>query len=201
MAAFFGCVANTPLTSLFIVCDITGGYELLIPSMLAIMIGYALTGRWTICTKQMENRARSPAHRKELVVDVLEELKVKDAMTKDVITIGPEEKASIIPLLIEREHHLGFPVIKNDELIGIVTFRDVEKTSPEDRDRITIEEIASKRLIVSYTDETLEDALRKLVTRDIRRLPVVDRDDPSRLLGMITESDIVRAHARERSEG
>ncbi|MHC1582651.1 MAG: CBS domain-containing protein [Candidatus Syntropharchaeia archaeon] len=56
--------------------------------------------------------------------------------------------------------------------------------------------MATKKLVVVYPDESLEDALHRIVAYDIGRLPVVDRENPRKLLGIITRSDITRAHAR-----
>ncbi|MHC1569836.1 MAG: CBS domain-containing protein [Candidatus Syntropharchaeales archaeon] len=52
--------------------------------------------------------------------------------------------------------------------------------------------------MVTYPDESLEAALRKLILNNIGRLPVVDRDDPSKILGILTKSDIIRMHAQLR---
>ena len=60
-----------------------------------------------------------------------------------------------------------------------------------------VEDVMSRKMVVTYPDETLEDALIKLVERDIGRLPVVERKDERKLVGLITRSDIVKAHARE----
>ena len=66
----------------------------------------------------------------------------------------------------------------------------------DERDKIRVEEIMSRSLIVTYEDENLEIALRRLLDNSIGRLPVVDREDPKRLLGLLTKSDIIREHAK-----
>ncbi len=76
--------------------------------------------------------------------------------------------------------------------VGIVTFEDIEKVPIEEREK-KVSDIMSKQIIVTYPDETLEDALQKLVNYNIR-LPVVDRRDKNKLLGLITRSVIVKAH-------
>ncbi|NIM45852.1 MAG: CBS domain-containing protein [Nitrososphaeria archaeon] len=48
-------------------------------------------------------------------------------------------------------------------------------------------------MIVAHPDETVHEALDRLYERDIGRLPVVDREDPNRLIGIISRSDIIRA--------
>ncbi len=70
----------------------------------------------------------------------------------------------------------------------------------ENREEVLVEQVMAPAtsLIVTYPDESLEDALRKLVLNDIGRLPVVDPDDQSKILGIVTKSDIIRLHAQLR---
>ncbi|MHC1636526.1 MAG: chloride channel protein [Candidatus Methanospirareceae archaeon] len=199
MAAFFGAVAKVPIASILMVSEMTGSYSLLVPAMLSVAIAYVLVGKAGIYEKQVKTRRESPVHRKELAVEVLEGIKVEEAMVRDVSTVSPHDKVSDVLMKIEREGHIGFPVVEDGELRGIVTFRDVEKVPIEERKEKRVDEIAVKKIVVTYPDETLEKALQKLVTYDIGRLPVVDRVNKKRLLGIITKTDIIRAHARARA--
>ena len=52
----------------------------------------------------------------------------------------------------------------------------------------------ARNLLVTYPDESIGSALRRMSTRDIGRLPVVERDNPRRLLGLLRRSDLVRAY-------
>ncbi|MHC1567207.1 MAG: chloride channel protein [Candidatus Syntropharchaeia archaeon] len=196
MASFFSGASKAPIASIIMVCEMTGSYTLLVPSMVASVTAYVLTDKWTIYESQVSTRMRSPAHRRELTIDVLEQIRVEEAMVKDVITISPEEKVSRVFELVDKEGHLGYPVVESGRLVGIVTFRDAEKVPIEKRNEVTVDEIATKKLVVVYPDESLEDALHRIVAYDIGRLPVVDRENPRKLLGIITRSDITRAHAR-----
>ncbi len=110
-----------------------------------------------------------------------------------VIVIPPDAKLIDVLTLIEKTGHIGYPVIENGKLVGIVTFEDIEKVPIEEREEKNVSDVMSKQIIVTYPDETLEDALQKLVNYNIR-LPVVDRRDKNKLLGLITRSVIVRAH-------
>ncbi len=87
-------------------------------------------------------------------------------------------------------------MLDNLELVGMVTFEDAEKVPTDERDSVTAGDIMTRSLIVTYEDENLEEALRKLLDNNIGRLPVVDRDDPTRLSGLLTKYDIIRIHAQ-----
>jgi len=132
-------------------------------------------------------------------VDVLKDVRVEEAMVpaERLVSVSPSQKVSDVLALIEKTGHIGFPVVENGKLIGIVTFRDVEMVPVGDRENRLVKDIMMRDLIVTYPDESLEDALIKLVQKDVGRLPVVDRKMNRMLLGLITRSDIIKAHARE----
>lgn len=199
MAAFVAGVAKTPVAAILMVLEMTGSYNLLPALVISAALTYYLTGNYSIYSEQVATRAESPAHRMEMSIDVLKNVKVEDAMVPadKLVTVSPYQKVSEVLQLIERTGHIGFPVMRKDKLVGVVTFEDVEKVPIEEREVKLVRDIMTRDLIVTYPDETLEDALVKLVQKGIGRLPVVDRNDGRRLLGMITRSDIIRAHARE----
>jgi CIC family chloride channel protein len=113
-----------------------------------------------------------------------------------VCTVSPEMTLLDVLRLIEETGHIGFPVLEDGKLVGIITFEDVEKVPIEKRAETKVRDVMSTNLIVTYPDETLEDALIKLATYDIGRLPVVSREDRTKFLGLITRSLIVKAHAK-----
>ncbi len=199
MSAFIAAVAKTPIAAILMVLEMCGGYSLLPALMIAATLSYYLSGDYSIYSEQVANRAESPAHRMEMSIDVLQNVKVKDAMVpaEKIAAVSPYQKVSEVLELIEKTGHIGFPVVRKGKLVGVVTFEDVERVPIEEREAKRVRDIMTRDLIVTYPDETLEDALIKLVEKGVGRLPVVDRQDERKLLGMITRSDIMKAHARE----
>ena len=198
MAAILSGVAHVPIAAIVMVSELTGNYNLLPPLMFASTLAYLVTSDWAIYEKQVPARVDSPAHREELTIDVLENAYVRDAMSVDVMPVHPSNNIQTVLNLIYKYGHIGYPVIEDDRLAGIVTFKDAERVPPEDREETLVNQIMTTSLIVTYPDESLEDALRKLILNNIGRLPVVDRDDPSKILGILTKSDIIRLHAQLR---
>jgi CIC family chloride channel protein len=202
MIALFGGVSKAPIAVMIMICEMTGNYSLFFPSMVAVATSYIITGSRTIYTEQVDTKADSPAHRAEMLVDVLEEVEVSEAMVPeyDVITVSPKDTVLEVMKLIEESGHLGYPVVENSEMIGIITFEDIEKVPVEERAETFVEDVMTREIIVTYADDVLENALRKLVSHDIGRLPVVDRQNEKKLIGLLTRSDIMKAHAREVAE-
>jgi len=200
MAALLSGVARVPIAAIVMVSELSGNYNLLPPLMFASTIAYLVTSNWTIYEKQVPARVDSPAHREELTIDILENASVSDAMSVDIMPANPTNRVQTVLNLISKYGHIGYPVLDDNRLVGIVTFKDAERVPIEDREAVLVEQVMAPAtsLIVTYPDESLEDALRKLVLNDIGRLPVVDRDDQSKILGIVTKSDIIRLHAQLR---
>ncbi len=203
-AAFFGAAANAPLTALFIVCEISGSYTLFVPALLAIIPAYSLVGRRTIYPGQYETRRESPAHKREFVVDLLEGLKVKDAYTKEVLTIPGDKTVKEALYFAEKMGHITYPVVDNEgRLIGITTIMELEEERERGAVYKRVSQMCTRDVIVAYPDEYLEDVLYKMEKYNIGRLPVVmpgDKEGGERkLIGIISRSDIVREHCRRRS--
>ncbi len=199
MISLFGGISKAPISVLIMICEMTKNYELLFPGMAAVAISYMITGDYTIYIEQVNTRADSPAHRMEMSVDILQNVKVKDAMVpaERVMTVSPNNTVLEVLDLIEKTGHMGFPVVEDSKLVGIITFQDVESVPIEERAEKKVADVMTRNVVVAYPDETLEDALIKLVERDIGRLPIVERGNERKLVGLITRSDIMKAHARE----
>ena len=93
----------------------------------------------------------------------------------------------------------GLPVLdKDDKLCGVITIQDVEKAASESEKNLDkpVTDFCSQHLVVAYPDETVHHALERMSHRDIGRLPVVDHNKPTKLIGWISRADIVRAYER-----
>ncbi len=203
-AAFFGAAANAPLTALFIVCEISGSYTLFVPALLAIIPAYSLVGRRTIYPGQYETRRESPAHKREFMVDLLEGIKVKDAYTKEVLTIPADKTVKEALYFAEKTGHITYPVVDRDgNLFGITTIMDLEEARESGSVYMRVAQMCTRDVIVAYPEEYLEDVLYKMDRYGIGRLPVVmagDGDEGNKkLIGIISRSDIIREHCRRRS--
>ena len=93
----------------------------------------------------------------------------------------------------------GLPVTdQNDKLCGVITIQDVEKAANDGEQNLDrpVTQFCSHSLVVAYPDETVHHALERMSHRDIGRLPVVDHNRPTQLIGWISRADIVRAYER-----
>jgi CIC family chloride channel protein len=99
---------------------------------------------------------------------------------------------------MQASRHGGFPVVNyKGKLSGIVTLSDIQSKVKSGKVDAKIGEIATKELEVAYPDENLDIVLKRLAAKQIGRLPVVEREDKTKLIGLITRSDIVNAYNKK----
>jgi CIC family chloride channel protein len=195
MMAFFGGVGKVPVAVILMVSEMTGGLTLLVPSMIATVIAYVITGKNTIYKSQVPSRVESPAHRTEYSVSIMQRLFVKDAMTKKVITITPNSLISNVAEIMAKNGIKGVPVLDNEsKLVGIVTLTDVLKLHPDKRATTKANTIMTKELVKTNPDESLHAAFGKMTSNQVGRLPVVDQKEKTKLIGIITREDVWRVN-------
>jgi H+/Cl- antiporter ClcA len=153
--------------------------------------------RNSIMTEKIARRGvRVPA---EYHADFLDQVLVRDmAASRPVILKEDQTVASArewIASGVAGTSHQGYPLIdSNQHLTGVITRRDLlNSATPGDR---LLRELIKRPPIVVYDDSTLREAADHMVNHDVGRLPVISREDPSKLVGIITRSDILRAHRR-----
>lgn len=121
-----------------------------------------------------------------LISALLENEKVKDVMTSNVHTVNPDDTVNETLRVMFREKHMGYPVLENGRLVGIITFHDLSKIGENNRS-LPIRDIMSRDLIVSKPGEELVDTIEKLNRNGIGRVPVVENGE---LVGIVSKTDI-----------
>ncbi|MFQ6057662.1 MAG: chloride channel protein [Anaerolineae bacterium] len=197
MAAVFAGAAHAPITAIIILFEMTGDYRIILPLMLATVISTFLAerlSRESIYTLKLVKRGIRLERGRD--IDVMQGVLVGEAMTMDVDTVPTAMSLGELAAEFNRTHHHGFPVLdERGELYGIVTLRDLERAIAQGpTDSLTVRDIATTAVLTVYPDEPLWVALKKLGTRDVGRLPVVDRRNPRKLVGLLRRYDIVRAY-------
>jgi len=114
---------------------------------------------------------------------------VAQIMTSPVKTVMPETPIEEAGRLMLRYGHTGLPVVKNDEVVGVISRRDVEKATHHGLGHAPVKGFMSVN-IVSVTPETTVAAARELmIEHDIGRLPVLQ---DGKLVGIISRTDVLR---------
>ncbi len=197
MAAVFAGAARAPITAIIILFEMTDDYRIILPLMLATVISTILAehlSKGSIYTMKLIRRGIHLEQGRD--IDVMQGVLVGEAMTTDVDTVSADMELRELERAFHETHHHGFPVLdENGELFGVVTLQDLTRAKERgDWESLRVRDIATRSVLTVYPDEPMWVALKRLGTRDVGRLPVVDRQNPRRLLGLIRRSDIVRAY-------
>ena len=174
MMALFAGVGRVPIAVILMVSEMTGNLTLLAPSMIAVVISYYLTGsKYTIYHNQVETKADSPAHSGEYNIPLMTKILVKDAMAKSVVSLDQNETVAKANQLMMEKNFKSFPVVSNgDNVIGIVTLSDLWRVPKDQTESTTIRDVMTQNVISITPEESLYEALRKMTTNGIGRLPV-----------------------------
>ena len=122
-------------------------------------------------------------------------MKVKDAMHKGVDWVNPDTPVLEIAKLM-REHDIGaIPIGENDQLVGMVTDRDIVckglAQNGFDASRATASDVMTSGIHCCREDDDLSKAVQHMETLKVRRLPVINKN--KRMVGMLALGDVSRS--------
>jgi CIC family chloride channel protein len=199
MAAVFAGATRASFTAIIMLFEMTRNYTIILPLMIAVVISTVISralNRETIYTLKLVRRGVDL--RQINKASPLREVTVEEAMTRDFPTVLPTMPIRELMAKLRHTGHHGFPVVdEKGELVGVVTIADVESAMAQERpSALTVKDIASRSVVVAYPDEYIHDVLVKLGTHDVGRIPVVERRNPKRLLGVLRRHDVLTAYSK-----
>ena len=197
MAAMFAGASRALLTSVVFAFETTRQPLGLLPLLAGCTTAYLtarLLMRHSIMTEKLARRG--VLIQEDYAVDYLARVAVGAAMSTPVIVIPDDELVTAARMrLTAADHpdHQGFPVVAiGGALIGVVTRRDLARAVDE---ATLVRELVRRPAVVAYADQSLRDAADTMVREGVGRLPVVAADARQTVIGIITRSDLLRAHA------
>ncbi|MEQ9409722.1 MAG: chloride channel protein [Fuerstiella sp.] len=202
MAGFFAGIARAPISTIIMVSEMTGSYQLLLPTMWVSTLCFLLCHGTTLYQKQVPTRLESPAHRGDFTVDVLEGIKVADVYRRDrrIHSVPEAMPLSEIVKLLSRTHQHYFPVMNAEEkMVGIFSSDDVRSYIYDE----TIWQLADAADVMKSNflsvapDEDLNEAMHKFTALNLDELPVLDPKEPGKLLGMLRRKETIGAYNRQ----
>jgi chloride channel protein, CIC family len=204
MAAIMGGTMRSPLTGMFFLLELTNDINALPALLCGSVAGLAVTVlllKRSILTEKLARRGQHIA--REYSVDIMELMRVRDVMEADVPLIPANTPlprfaarvASGDPLICSHQGTLLGD--EKGELAGIITRGDVVRAFDRSRDEtLTVLAAGSTNLRVAYPDETLHDAVARMLRHDIGRLPVVERANEKKVVGYLGRSAVLAARER-----
>lgn len=198
MGAVFAGIVRAPITSVLIIFEMTGSYGLILPLMISNMTAFALARHFRPVPiyEALLQQDRIYLPRKGRLSHALEQLRVGSAMTTKPIALAGSTLITEALRQVENDEFSTYPVVDNDAaFIGFVTEARLRRTVAEGGAAQTVSALVQSSPHVQ-PDDTLVRAVVKMERSGSRQLAVVEPGDGNRLIGMLTMSDVVRAHAR-----
>jgi len=206
MGAFFAGVANAPIASLMMVCELTGAYELLPPLMVVAIVALVTSRRWSIYTTQVDNKFSTKAHLWEMNPNFLKHVTIGNAMRGEYgrsAIISPDLPLGQIEALASEIGETDL-LLQNaeGELTGLLSLNDLgDREDLEHLGSLVLaDDLVNRRTVFLNPDDSLIRALEFFGDREFDKLPIVDPvDGRNRLLGHVSYQDIIGFYQREHS--
>ena len=199
MAGFFAGCAHAPFSTIIMVSEMTGNYNLLLPAMWVSTLCFLLCRRWTLYSKQVPTRLQSAAHRGDFVVDVLEGIQVRDVVdTSRQVQCVPEAITlkEIVHMLAETSQHY-FPVVDvNERMVGIFSATDVRSYLYDETiwHLADASDVMVTRIVSVQPGDDLNTAMQRFTALNLDELPILAPENNGRLLGMLRRKDAIAVY-------
>lgn len=199
MAALMAGVMQAPMTAIFLIAEISGGYQLLVPLILTSTVSFAIVrifDRYSIYTKRIAMSGDLLTHdndqavltlmrTEDLIRDKYPRLRL-EATLGEVVEKISESDAAVMPVVDEADRFQG--------LVDIAAARKY-LFSADQYDKMHVYNLMEAPLDYIYVDEKMEDVMKKFDRTEAWRLPVIDHD--RRYLGFISKSRLLTAYRTE----
>ena len=166
-------------------------FFLIAVGFLNLFTGSIISGIWFIFIGFFLQEAADVSYRQVLMKKILGKTRVRDVLTRDVITVpGDISLDKLIDDYFFRYRHHSFPVVLDDQILGLLTLHDVKEIDRQDWGKTTAKEVMlplSKDLVIDERADTM-DALAKMAANGIGRLLVIKN---SKLIGIVSQRDIM----------
>jgi Zn-dependent protease/CBS domain-containing protein len=159
---------------------------------LFIIFGDFVDGIWVIVIGWFIKSGAETSLKQTLIGEALTGVSVADIMTKDVLTVPPEITVQqLVSDYFLVHHHGGYPVVKDGQVLGVITLQSVRNVPKEKREFETVQQamVPSERAVIVKPSVNALDAMQSMARNKVGRVLVVDED---RLVGIATREDIVR---------
>lgn len=200
MAGFWTGVAKVPVSSVIIVCELTGSYHLLLPAMWTCAITFVLSRRYKLYLSQVASRRDSAAHRGDFSVNVLREIRVSDLLPELKNFEAVSESTSLKDILgMHASRQAYFPVLARDgHFVGIFSLNDLRAVLGDSQvwQLLVAADIVREEVVTVRPSQTLAEVASTFAETSYDELPVVADDDSRKLVGMISRRQLNNAYIK-----
>ncbi len=198
MAGAMAGILQAPLTAIFLIAEITGGYTLFLPLMVTAVIAFMFAKYFTpynVYTKQLGQGGELITHHKDKAVLTL--MNLRQEIETNFLTVKAFDKLGDLVQIVSRSSRNLFPVIdENNTFLGVVNLNDVREImfDREKYDTLYVHELMTPAPEFIYETDTMEQVMRKFDQSGAWNLPVVSED--SKYIGFVSKSKLFSAYRK-----
>lgn len=193
MAASLSAIMHAPLTGIFLIAEITGGYILMVPLMITSAIAYLInrsTNKYSIYTKPLAESGELMSH-EDKDTTVLHMMKLKYLVEKDYLSLNEEETiAEKLPEILQSKRNI-FPVIAEDNTFkGLIYVEDVLKkaiNNPANPD-LTVHDLMQTAPAIIFINDSMKTVLKKMEKENAWLLPVLNEQE--QYIGFVSKTAV-----------
>lgn len=201
MAGILSGIFYAPLTAIFLIAEITGGYELMIPLMIVSALSMTVTNLFeplSMDSKKLSAMLRGSIETRDKFL--LSKLDVAELIETNFSIVKPEYDLQALIKVIAQSNRNIFPVLdENKKLIGIVHLDKIRSVifGPAQKENTTVRDLMTPPAVVIHAHENLHQVLGKFEETKLWNLPVVDRE---KYVGFLSKSSILTRYRNELME-
>ncbi|MFV1957704.1 MAG: chloride channel protein [bacterium] len=198
MGAVVAGTTHAPITAILIIFEMTATYQIILPLMFACIISTLVATSiksGSIYTIKLSRRGIELSQGWEQ--SILQTIKVRDIMRDHVVTV-PE--GTLLGEVIEslKTMDVSYLHVVNDsnELTGVISFRDIRSALQEEtlKNLVIAKDVATMDIVTIRSTDSILVALQEMGSRGISQLPVVREDDGRKLVGTVSQRDVMAAY-------
>jgi CBS domain-containing protein len=212
MGATLGGTMRSPFTGVIFALELTHDINALLPLLIAVSIAHGFTVlmmRRSILTEKVSRRGYHLS--REYAIDPLEILFVRETMRTNIVALSDKISLKTLAQTLNTsatstsrvQVQRLYPVLNSDgQMIGVVTRKDLQKLVQQHTTdgNYQLAELVHHNPVVAYPDEPLRVVVYRMAQTGFTRFPVVERDNPQKLVGMISLNDLLKARTRNLEE-
>lgn len=195
MAATFGAATQATFTAIVFVFELTGGYDVILPLMLASVIAdlvYSALSSHSLMTEKLHRRGLRVG--RYYGVDPFLQARVVDIMTTDVEVLGADATVGDARRKFTTVGHSAYPIVDGRRVVGIVSRGDVLSDEAADDEEPLLRH-ATTEVVALRPDDPAQTALQTMLEEQVEHLPVLGEDGD--LVGICTRTDLLKVRRRQ----
>ncbi len=200
MAGLIAGVLHAPLSAIFLIAEISGGYSLFIPLMITVAISYMITRKFikhSIYTRELAEKGQLITHNKDEMILLL--MKIDKIVETNFVSVKPNMNlGEVVHKAVAKSSRNIFPVVNDeDQLVGILLMDSIRHMmfDQDQYEKVTVQMLMKKApSIIDFENDTMKSVMRKFQDSGAWNLPVIKN---GKYYGFISKSKLLSSYRRK----